>query len=380
MTLLIVELIQQSHMISSIWPHDPLMVHYKYQALNHNYPQLSAMKAISTTRTKEILSLLDSGQSIRKISGTTGISHSAISRLRCKHRSSLQKSLGGRPTKLSSANTHYAIHLLRTGKAENAAQITKPLADIINQPLSRRTIHRHLKTVGMKAVVKHKRPYLKKQHRKARLDWAIAHQDWTVEDWKRVIYSDETKINSFGSDGRTKVWKMPGETLSDRLVEGIVKFGGGSVMMWGCMAWHGVGYACKIDGRMDADLYTQILEDELQASIEYSDKSHQDIIFQQDGDPKHHSGKATKWFKDHNITVLAWPAQSPDMNPIEHLWDHLKKKLKEYDHPPGGVLELWERAEKEWEKITPEVCQNLIQSMPRRVAAVVKAKGSYTKY
>jgi len=68
------------------------------------------------------------------------------------------------------------------------------------------------------------------------------------------------------------------------------------------------------------------------------------------------------------------------MNPIEHLWDHLKKKLKEYDHPPGGILELWERAEKEWEKITSEVCQNLIQSMPRRVAAVVKAKGSYTKY
>jgi len=115
----------------------------------------------------------------------------------------------------------------------------------------------------MKAVVKHKRPYLKKQHRKARLDWAIAHQDWTVEDCKRVIYSDETKINHFGSDGRTKVWKMPGETLSDRLVEGTVKFGGGSVMMWGCMAWDGVGYACKIDGRMDADPYTQILEDEL---------------------------------------------------------------------------------------------------------------------
>jgi hypothetical protein len=288
--------------------------------------------------------------------------------------------LGGCPTKLSSANTHYAIHLLHTGKAGNAAQITKPLADIINQPLSTKTIHHHLKKAGMKAVVKCKRPYLKKAHRRARYDWAIIHQDLTVEDWKKVIYSDETKINRFGSDGRGKVWKMKGEHLSDRLVEGTVKFGGGSVMMWGCMTWEGVGYACKIDGKMDADLYTQILEDELQASIEYYGKSPQDIVFQQDGDPKHHSAKATNWFVDHDIKVLPWPAQSPDMNPIEHLWEHLKRKLKEYPNPPGGIWELWERAEKEWEKIEPEVCQNLIESMPRRVAALVKAKGGYTKY
>ena len=109
---------------------------------------------------------------------------------------------GGRPTKLSPATTRHAIHLIRTGKADNAAQITKPLADIISQPLSTRTVSRHLKKAGMKAVVKRKRPFLKKAHRKARYDWALAHQHWTVEDWKKVVYADETKINRFGSDGR----------------------------------------------------------------------------------------------------------------------------------------------------------------------------------
>jgi hypothetical protein len=62
------------------------------------------------------------------------------------------------------------------------------------------------------------------------------------------------------------------------------------------------------------------------------------------------------------------------------LWDHLKRQLAEYEIAPSGILELWERVEKEWNKIDAKVCQNLIESMPRRVAAVLKAKGGYTKY
>src|SRR5580700_3442428 len=356
------------------------MLQYKYKALNVNQALLPLMKSLSPAQTKHILHLLDSGHSGEKIHAITGVGTASISRLRSKHRSSLSKSLGGRPAKVSPSTTRHAIHLIRAGKAENAAQLTKPLADVINQPLSTRTVRRHLKNAGLKAVVKRKRPLLSKQHRRARLDWAIAHQNWTVDDWKVVVYSDETKINRLGSDGREWVYKFPGEGLTDRLVKETVKFGGGSVMVWGCMVWEGVGYACKIDGRMDAELYTQILEEDLQASIKYYDKSLENIIFQQDNDPKHKSARARNWFKTNQVTLLPWPAQSPDMNPIEHLWQHLKTKPKEYPNPPNGILELWERVEKEWNSIDPSVVQNLIESMPRRVAALVKAKGGYTKY
>ena len=106
----------------------------------------------------------------------------------------------------------------------------------------------------MKAVEKKKGPRLTPKHRKERLDFAIRHQYWTLEDWKKVILSDETQINSLGSDGRKWVWKKAGEGLSDRLVEGTLKFGGGSLMIWGYMLWDGVGDASKIDGRMDGDL------------------------------------------------------------------------------------------------------------------------------
>lgn len=232
----------------------------------------------------------------------------------------------------------------------------------------------------MKAVVKKKKPKLTQKHRKERLDYAIAHQHWTVEDWKKVVWSDETKINHVGSDGRKWAWKKAGEGLSDRLVEDTLKFGGGSVMMWGCMMWDGVGYACKVDGTMNGELYVSILEDELKNSIEYYGKETDEVIFQQDNAKIHTCKMAKKWFKDNDFKVMHWPAQSPDLNPIEHCWGHLKKKLNEYDTPPAGMLELWERVETEWEKIGPEVCQNLIESMPRRVQAVLKAKGGHTKY
>ncbi|KAF9030789.1 hypothetical protein BJ165DRAFT_1309371, partial [Panaeolus papilionaceus] len=86
--------------------------------------------------------------------------------------------------------------------------------------------------------------------------------------------------------------KKPGEGLSDRLVQGTVKFGGGNLMFWGCMLWDGVGFGTKINGRMDADLYVSILDDELQQTLEYYGKNPEDVVFQQDNDPKHKSKKA----------------------------------------------------------------------------------------
>jgi len=338
------------------------------------------MQSLSTTQKNTILSQLDSSHSICSIASSTGVGLATISRLCSKERSNLQKFVGGCPSKLSFTNICHAIHLIATHKAENAVQVTKALSNVINQPLHSNIIRHHLKKSGMKAVVKSKYPLLSTKHCKAHLDFAIAHKDWTIEDWKKVIWSDETKINRLGSDGCKWMWKKPGEGLSDRLVQETVKFGEGSVMVWGCMTWQGVGYAAKIDGRMDGDLYLQILKDDLLNTLQYYGLDPFDIIFQQDNNLKHTCIKVGEWLEEQDFETMVWPAQSPDLNPIEHLWSYLKRRLGEYEHPPNGILQLWERIQEIWEGISVEECQKLIESMPRRVQAVVKAKGGYTKY
>jgi hypothetical protein len=232
----------------------------------------------------------------------------------------------------------------------------------------------------MRAVVKAKKPYLKPAHRKARLAFAHKYRHWSIYDWKMVLWSDETKVNRFGSDGQVWVWKKKGEQLSDRTTTPTVKHGGGSIMVWGCMGWNGVGMLQEVEGMMDKHQYINLLAAGLAESRGKLGLEGQDFYFQQDNDPKHTSKQASKWFDDHDIPLLDWPAQSPDLNPIEHLWEHLKRQLNKYGSPPRGVHELWKRLAEEWNKIPSETCQKLIESMPRRCEAVIKAKGGNTKY
>jgi hypothetical protein len=159
-----------------------------------------------------------------------------------------------------------------------------------------------------------------------------------------------------------------------------VKHGGGSIMIWGCMTAFGVGHMCQIQGTLVQDLYIEILEDCLLKTIKYYKMKSKDTIFQQDNDPKHSAGRVQEWLKRKKFEKLSWPAQSPDINPIEHLWAIIKRKLNEYEQPPNGMIQLWERIENIWNDIDEDICMNLIESMPRRIEAVLKAKGKWTTY
>jgi len=135
------------------------------------------MRSLSPAQKNTILTMLDAGRSAHSIASTTGVHASTISRLRSKECSELQKSSGGRPTKLSPTNVRHAVHFITTHKAKNAVQVTKTLKNITNQSLSPSTVCLHLKKAGMKAVVKTKHPLLAARHRKAHMDFAYAHKD-----------------------------------------------------------------------------------------------------------------------------------------------------------------------------------------------------------
>jgi hypothetical protein len=338
------------------------------------------MKSITSAQLDKVLSLLSSGLSTRAVASQTGVSKSKVALIHKEMGPNKENVPAGHPSKLSPTDKRAISIQINTGKAENAVQVTQNINTILPQPVCVQTIRNALKQDDFVAVVKKKKPYLSKAHRKARLAFALKYKEWTIEDWKRVIWSDETKINRFGSDGKKYVWKKRGQPLLEREVAPTVKYGGGNIMVWGCMGWNGVGVMVEVEGRMDAKQYVKILEEGLLESIQNSGVSPADVIFQQDNDPKHTSKLATKFLQDQGINVLDWPAQSPDLNPIEHLWECLKQMMNSYGHPPSGVFELWDRAAEKWGEITQEQCQTLIESMPSRLEAVIRAKGGNTKY
>ncbi len=220
------------------------------------------------------------------------------------------------------------------------------------------------------------KPLLNQRQRQKHLTWAVEKKNWTVAQWSKVLFSDESKFCiSFGNQG-PRVWRKSGEARNPCCLKSSVKFPQ-SVMIWAAMSSAGVGPLCFLKSTVNAAIYQEILEHFMLPSADklYGDA---DFIFQQDLAPAHTAKGTKSWFNDHGVTVLDWPANSPDLNPIENLWGIVKRKMR--DTRPNNADELKATVKETWASIPPQQCHKLITSMPRRIEAVFKAKGAPTKY
>lgn len=142
------------------------------------------------------------------------------------------------------------------------------------------------------------------------------------------------------------------------------------------MSSSGVGKLVFVEGIMNSLQYINILSNNLYESARILNL--ENFIFQQDNDPKHTARITKRFFEEKQIKVLDWPSQSPDLNPIEHLWAHIKKLLSK--KKLKNKTELKEELTNIWKSISQETCENVVNSMNRRVREVLKAKGAPTKY
>jgi transposase len=245
--------------------------------------------------------------------------------------------------------------------------------------VSARTVRRRLCSAGLKARIPRKKPFLNTAQRMKRVKWCKDHQYWTEDDWGKVLFSDESRISIFGSDGVCYVRRRVHEEYLPECMLPTMKHPV-AVMIWACMGANGVGRVQVMKGIVNARVYIdEILSRKVRQSAIDVFGQGQDFIFQQDGAPCHTAKVCKDWFKENGVKLLEWPGNSPDLNPIENLWARLKKLVSQ--RRPSNKQELIEAIIHCWNHvITVEELQQLVNSMPRRCKAVIAAKGYPTKY
>ena len=219
--------------------------------------------------------------------------------------------------------------LTRIIKRDRRAFLPQIAADFNAGPstnISVRTIQRNIIDMGFRSRRPTRVPLMTARHKALRLAWD---RHWTVEDWKHVAWSDESRFQLLRADGRVRVWRQPHESMDPTCQQGTVQAGGGSVMVWGVCSWRDMGPLIRLDTTLTGDRYVSILSDHLHPfmSIVHSDGLGQ---FQQDNATPHTSRIVTKWLQEHSSDFrhFCWPLKSPDMNIIEHIWDALQRAVQ----------------------------------------------------
>ncbi|KAG2456327.1 TCB1 transposase, partial [Polypterus senegalus] len=244
------------------------------------------------------------------------------------------------------------------------------------EPSRRTTISAAIHQSGLYGRVARRKPLRSKKHMTARLEFAKRHLKDSQTMRNKILWSDETKIELFDVNARHHVWWKPGTAYHQANTIPTVKHGGGSIMLWGCFSAAGTVRLVRIKGTMTAAMYRDILDENLRQSA-LDLRLGRWFIFQQDNDPKHIAKMSKEWLQDNSVNVLEWPSQSPDLNPIEHLWRDLKMAV--HQRFPSNLMELEWCCKEEWAKLAKEFVK-LVESYSKRLEAVIAAKGALTKY
>lgn len=348
-------------------------------ALYTRFIKMGRGKTISKDIRQLVIDRFNNGEKSFEISRSLGKNKSIISRIIAQYKAKGivgPKPIPGRP-KVTSKNTdRLIVRLSKQNPFLSSTKILGHLEGLGAQAVSARTVRRRLVDAGLFSRRPAKKPLLSKKNVKARLNFAQKYVDWTPDQWKKVVWSDESKFNLFRSDGMSYVRRPVGKRLNKKYIAPTVKHGGGSVMVWGCFSGYGMGPLHRITGIMDKFMYRDILREHL---IPYmDDKVPLRSFFQQDNDPKHSSKLIKKWFQDEKIAVLPWPSQSPDLNPIENMWEFVDGKIRDKNY--SNLNDLFLALQKSWREISEDYINKLILSMPKRCASVIQEKGYYTKY
>jgi transposase len=232
--------------------------------------------------------------------------------------------------------------------------------------INERTVQRRLNEAGARYNRPLSKPLLTEVHRKNRLKWARDHKD---TNWEQVIFSDETTIRLNSVKGL--VWNLPGKKKIVRTVKHPIK-----VNVWGCFSNKGFGCIVCFKQNLNAELMCDIYKHGLLPTAK-KQFGHDSTIWrlQEDNDPKHTSKLAVQWKTNNSVNVIDWPSMSPDIAPIENVWQLIKMKLRQ--KKLTTYQSLVSAIKREWKLLPSDLAIKLVHSMKNRVSEVVESTGDF---
>ncbi|KAI4872592.1 hypothetical protein NFI96_002177 [Prochilodus magdalenae] len=323
------------------------------------------------------------GQSISQTAKLVGCSRSAVAntyRKWCVEGQTTSRRRGvGRPRLIDARGQQMLSHLVQADRRPTVAQVTEIFNDGYERNVSQHTVHRTLLRMGLRS----RRPSgaAMPARRQKRLQWVLEHQGWTLEQWKKVAWSSKSIFHLQDVDGQVCVLRLPGDVRSPDCTVGQIKDGGESVTLWAMFCWETLGPIIHVDVGLTCATYLNVVADQVHPFMVmvFPDGSG---IFQQNNEPCHTAHVVQERLEEHGkqFSVLSWPPNSPDLNPIEHLWDVLEQQIQAAASPPRSSQDLKDLLLTAWSQIPQDTFRALVESMPQRVEAVLEAHGGPTEY